>query len=131
MAGPEQPAGIVVVESKRTVDEAIARLRVLLAERGIKVFAEFDHAAEARTAGLDLAPTRVLVFGSPKAGTPLMQAAPLVALELPLKVLVWQGSDGSTRLAYEDPRHLTRRFGVPEPLAAAIAAIEALVNASA
>ena len=121
----------MIGSSKRSVDDALARLRALAAERGLKVFAEFDHAAEARAVDLELAPTRVLVFGSPKAGTPLMQAAPLVALELPLKVLAWQASDGSTSLAFEDPAHLASRFGIAESLAQSISAVAGLVRAAA
>jgi uncharacterized protein (DUF302 family) len=131
MTGHDRADGIVVLRSNRAVGDAVGRLRALAGERGLKVFAEFDHAAAARSAGLGLPSTVVMVFGSPEAGTPLMKAAPLVALELPLKVLVWQASDGSTRLAYEDPRHLAGRFGVPEQLADNIAGIEALARAAA
>ena len=105
-------------ESRLSVDETVARLEGVIAAKGLKLFAVFDHSGEAEEHGLALRNTKVVVFGSPEAGTPVMQADPLAALELPLKVLVWD-DDGRTRLAYAPPAEL--RAGVDAVTDAALA----------
>ena len=94
-------------------------------ERGVKLFAVIDHSGEARANGLALRETKVVIFGSPKAGTPVMEAAPLAALDLPLKVLVWDDG-GQTMLAYTPPGALAARYGLDDELAARLAAVEVL-----
>jgi len=111
------------------VTETVARFERVLAERGVKLFAIFDHDAEAAAVGLELRETRVLVFGSPAAGTPVMQSVPQAALDLPLKVLVWADGD-ETRVDYLAPAELASRYGLSEELAVRLAAIDAIVDAA-
>ncbi len=106
----------------------VQRLRELVAERGMKLFAVVDHSGEARAAGLALRDTQVVIFGSPLAGTPVMDAAPLAALDLPLKVLVWDDR-GQTRIAYTAPAELAGRYGLSDDLAARLAGIDTLTDA--
>ncbi|HZC75896.1 MAG TPA: DUF302 domain-containing protein [Gaiellaceae bacterium] len=113
--------------SPRPVDDTVSRLRQLLDARGIRLFAVIDHSAEAEAVGLELRSTKVVLFGNPRAGTPVMAAAPLAALDLPLKVLVWD-DDGETRLAYTEPAELAARYGLTNELAAPLAAIDAITD---
>ena len=124
------PDDIRVVRSKFSFDETLERLRELLGERSIKLFAEIDHARNAREAGLEMPPTVVLIFGNAKAGTPLMVKAPDIALELPLRVLVREEPDGGAVLAYHDPTRLAAVFDV-EDVAAGILGLPAVVAAVA
>ena len=119
---------LVTKLSAGSVDETVARMSELLADRGIKLFAVIDHSGEAKSSGLELRDTKVVIFGSPKAGTPVMEAVPLVALDLPLKVLVWS-DDGQTKLTYTSPAALADRYGLDDELAARLAAIEGLTSA--
>jgi uncharacterized protein (DUF302 family) len=100
----------------------------LAAAKGLKVFAVIDHSGEAAAHGLELRDTKVVLFGSPVAGTPVMQAAPLAALDLPLKVLVWD-EDGQTRVSYTAPSELAARYGLRDELAARLAGIDGLTDA--
>jgi uncharacterized protein (DUF302 family) len=124
------PDGISVVPSNTTFEATVTRLREAVAERGLTVFAEIDHAENARAAGLEMPPSTVLIFGSARAGTPLMLKAPDIALELPLRVLVRGERSGGTVLVYDDPGRLARTFDV-EDLAAGIIGLTALVAAVA
>jgi uncharacterized protein (DUF302 family) len=124
------PDDISVVPSDATFDETLKRLREAIAERGLTLFAEIDHAANARAAGLEMPPSTVLIFGSATAGTPLMLKEPDIALELPLRVLVRGDGRGGAVLAYGDPRRLARRFDVEE-VAAGIMGLSVLVSAVA
>lgn len=120
--------GVVTRLSPWTVDETVARLSAMLAARGIKLFAMIDQAAEAAAVDLRLRPTRLAIFGSPKAGTPVMDAAPLSALDLPLKVVIWEDSC-ETKLSYVDPAELAERYQLGAELAGRIAAVPAIVDA--
>ena len=122
-AGMSGAIGLIVSTSRFSVDETIERLAAAVSAAGNTVFARFDHARNAADAGLSLRPTKVLVFGNARTGTPLMQAAPEVAIDLPLRFLAWQGEDGTTRLAYNDPLYLAARYGLAhdEPHLRAIA----------
>ena len=120
---------IVVEPAEGTVAETVARLEAVIAGKGLKLFAVVDHSGEAAAAGLELRDTKVVIFGSPPAGTPVMQAAPLAALDLPLKVLVWD-DDGQTKLAYAPPAELAARYGLSGELAARLAGIEVVVAAA-
>jgi uncharacterized protein (DUF302 family) len=111
-----------------TVAETVSRLRDVIAAKGLKLFAVFDHSGEAEAHGLTLRDTKVVVFGSPVSGTPVMQAHPLAALDLPLKVLVWD-DDGQTRLAYVSPAELAARYDLEQELAARLAGIDAVTDA--
>jgi uncharacterized protein (DUF302 family) len=100
----------------------------VVAAIGLKVFARVDHSGEAEKVGLQMRPTKVLIFGSPKAGTPLMIAAPSLAIDLPLKVLVWEDEQGKVWLSYNGPEYLGRRHNVPENLLKNIAGIGTVVQ---
>jgi uncharacterized protein (DUF302 family) len=112
-----------------SVEESVARLSAIVSSKGLKLFAVIDHSGEARAAGLELRDTKLVIFGSPAAGTPVMEAAPLAALDLPLKVLVW--ADGNqTKLSYTAPAALATRYGLRDELAARLAGIEAVADAA-
>jgi uncharacterized protein (DUF302 family) len=123
--------GIVNLPANRSVDETIARLEALLREKGIKLFALIDHSGEAKSAGIEMRPTKLLIFGNPKAGTPLMLAAPSIAIDLPLKLLVWEDADGRVWISYNSPAYLQERHSLPEDLLANIAAVESLARNAA
>ena len=128
---PASSNGITQLTTKispRSVAGTVARLESLAEGKGMKVFAVIDHSGEAKRAGLELRDTKVVIFGSPQAGTPVMAAAPLAALDLPLKVLVWS-DDGQTKLTYTAPTTLAARYGLSEDLAARLAGIDGLTDA--
>jgi uncharacterized protein (DUF302 family) len=113
--------------SPRSVADTVAHLTSLVEAKGMKVFAVIDHSGEAAQAGLKLRDTKVVIFGSPQAGTPVMVTAPLAALDLPLKVLVW--SDGEqTNVSYTAPQALAARYGLSEELGARLAGIDRLTD---
>jgi uncharacterized protein (DUF302 family) len=113
---PESDNGIVSQRSQHTVDETVERLRKILEARGVMLFALVDHSGEAKKAGLQMPPTKLLIFGNPGAGTPVMLAAPSIAIDLPLKILVWEDAQGAAWLSWNSPEYLQRRHGVPEEL---------------
>lgn len=125
---PTLPAGIITKDSPRSVGDTVSRLSDLITERGMKVFAVIDQSAEARRVGLDLRPTILVLFGSPSAGTPVMESEPLAALDLPLKVLVWAEGD-RTHASYVSPRALAERYSLKDDLADNLAGIERLTDA--
>ena len=119
---------IVMKISQRSVSETVDRLTDMVNAKGMRLFATIDQSAEAREVGLDLRPTVLVLFGSPAAGTPVMAAAPLSALDLPLKVLIW--SDGEhTNVSYLAPGALARRYGLSADLSASFAGIDPLTDA--
>lgn len=115
-------------DSPRSVDETVERLERVIADKGLTLFSVIDHSGEAESHGLTLRNTKVVIFGSPVAGTPVMEAQPLAALDLPLKVLVWDDG-GQTRLAYASPDELAARYGLDPELAARLAGIDAVTDA--
>jgi uncharacterized protein (DUF302 family) len=119
-------SGLIHLPSKYSVEQTMQRLETLLQERGIMIFARIDHSGEAEKVGLTMRPTKLLIFGSPKGGTPLMQAAPSIAIDLPLKALFWEDTDGKAWLTYNDPAYLQRRHNVPPELLPNIAGVSAL-----
>jgi uncharacterized protein (DUF302 family) len=120
--------GVITKVSPSSVGESVARLSAVVAARGMKVFAVIDHSGEARDVGLDLRETKVVMLGSPQAGTPVMVAAPLAALDLPLKVLIW--SDGNqTKVSYTAPPALAARYELTDELAMRLAGIDAVTDA--
>ena len=120
--------GIIDVRSRYSVPDTLARLQSILKEKGIMVFALIDHSGEAEKVGLKMRPTQLLIFGSPKGGTPLMVAAPRLAIDLPLKALAWQDEQGQVWLSYNSPEYLQQRHGFPADLLKNIAGIPALLN---
>src|SRR6202163_3639490 len=120
--------GIIDVPSGYSVPETAARLRSILKEKGLTVFALIDHSGEAEKAGLTMRPTQLLIFGSPKGGTPLMVAAPRLAIDLPLKALAWQDEQGKVWLSYHSPEYLHQRHGSPAELLKNIDGISALIQ---
>ena len=108
--------GLVQVASSYSAEETLRRLEAAFAEKGLQVLAVIDHGGEAEKVGLKMRPTKVLIFGSPKGGTPLMVAAPSLAIDLPLKALVAEDAAGKVSVAYNDPEYLRERHGVPEEL---------------
>ena len=121
-------SGIIDVPSRYSVPETLARLQAIVREKGLTVFALIDHSGEAEKAGLTLRPTQVLIFGSPKGGTPLMVAAPRLAIDLPLKALAWQDEQDKVWLSYNSPEYLQQRHGFPVELLKNIAGIGALIR---
>jgi uncharacterized protein (DUF302 family) len=124
---PDQ-AGIVTKVSALPVSEAVERFTSILAAKGVRLFAVIDQAAQAREAGLELRDTTLVIFGNPAAGTPVMAAAPLSALDLPLKVLIWS-DEGQTAVTYYSPAAIAARYGLTAELTARLAAIDALTDA--
>ncbi|MDP1753373.1 MAG: DUF302 domain-containing protein [Reyranella sp.] len=122
--------GIASQPSDYSFTETVDRLEAALRSRNITVFARIDHAAEAAKAGLAMPPTQVLIFGNPRAGTPLMLAAPLIAIDLPLKVLVQQDSAGKVSISYNTARFLQQRYGLNDEQAKVLNAVEGLVAAA-
>ena len=119
--------GLLQAASPYTVDETVNRLESILAERGVRMFALIDHSGEAAKIGMKMRPTKLVIFGSPKGGTPVMVAAPTLAIDLPLKALVWEDEGGKVWVSYNSPEYLQQRHGVPEDLIKNIAVAGALV----
>jgi uncharacterized protein (DUF302 family)/uncharacterized membrane protein YidH (DUF202 family) len=123
---PVASNGIVRKASKHSVDETVAGLKGILQSKGVTLFATIDHSGEAEKAGLKMPNTKLLIFGSPKAGTPLMLAAPSVAIDLPLKILVSEDEHGRVWVSYNSPGYLGQRHGLPPELLQNIAVVETL-----
>ncbi len=123
--------GIVEIKSQHTVDDTVSRLRQILEAKGVKLFAVVDHSGEAASVGMGMPPTKLLIFGNPKAGTPLMLAAPSTAIDLPLKLLVSEDAGGAVTISYNSPAYLQQRHGFSENLIQNIAVVEALAKAAA
>ena len=121
-------AGITTKISPRSFADTVSRLTNLISAKGMKLFATIDQRAEARGAGLDLRDTTLVIFGSPVAGTPVMAAAPLAALDLPLKVLIW-ADDDQVKVSYPAPGELARRYRLSAELTARLAGIDPLTDA--
>jgi uncharacterized protein (DUF302 family) len=120
--------GIVDQPSNHSVDETIERLKGILHSKGITLFAVIDHSGEAAEAGMTMHPTKLLIFGNPKAGTPLMLAAPSSAIDLPLKILVWEDAQSKVWISYNNPDYILKRHGLPQALMSNIAVVEGLAK---
>ena len=123
--------GIVDVPTSHSVDQAVERIEALLKAKGVALFALVDHSGEAEKAGMKMLPTKLLIFGSPKAGTPVMLAAPSIAIDLPLKILVWEDAQGKVWLSYNSLEHLKERHAIPTDLLQNLAAVEVLAAKAA
>lgn len=120
--------GLVHTASPHSVAETLQRLRMIVESKGLTVFATIDHSGEAAKVGMEMKPTQVLIFGSPKAGTPVMLAAPTVAIDLPLKALVWEDAQGKVWITYNSAEYLQRRHGIPEDLVKNLAGAATLIQ---
>jgi len=123
--------GIISKLSNRSVDATVEKLKGILQAKGVALFALVDHSGEAEKVGLKMRPTKLLIFGSPKAGTPLMIASPSIAIDLPLKILIAEDDAGKVWVSYNAPAYLKERHNLPESLLQNIAVIEALATAAA
>jgi len=123
--------GIVTIASHQSVDQTVETLKAILEAKAVKLFALVDHSGEAQKVGMEMRPTKLLIFGSPKAGTPVMIAAPSIAIDLPLKILVWEDGLGKVWLSYNSPEYLQARHGLASELLQNIAAAGALAEKAA
>jgi len=124
-------SGIVTEPSSHSVEMTVQKLDEWLQAKGVKLFALVDHSREAEKVGMHMRPTMLLIFGNPKAGTPLMLASPSIAIDLPLKILVWEDNQGKVWVSYNSPAYLQARHAVPPELLANIAVVKALAAAAA
>jgi uncharacterized protein (DUF302 family) len=122
----KEGGGIVTIPSNHSVDETVDKLKNILKSKEITLFALIDHSGEAAKVGMKMPPTKLLIFGNPKGGTPLMLANPSIALDLPLKILVAEDAQGKVWLSYNSPEYLRERYGLPPDLLPNIAVIETL-----
>jgi uncharacterized protein (DUF302 family) len=125
-----QGNGLVQIASLRSVDETVQRLKAVIAQAGLQLFALVDHSGEAEKVGLKMRSTKLLIFGSPKGGTPVMLAAPSVAIDLPLKALVAEDEKGKVWVTYNSSEYLQERHGIPAELVKNIAGVATLVAKS-
>ena len=123
--------GIVDRPSNHSVEETVEKLTKILQAKAVTLFALIDHSGEAEKVGMKMPPTKLLIFGSPKAGTPLMLAAPRIAIDLPLKILVWEDGQGKVWVSYNSPEYLQERHGLSQDLLQNIAVIETLAAKAA
>jgi uncharacterized protein (DUF302 family) len=121
------PNGLIQVASRYSADETLSRLKSAFTEKGMQIFAVIDHSGEAEKVGLKMPATKVVIFGSPKGGTPLMVAAPSLAIDLPLKALVAEDQSGKVTVTYNDPGYLQQRHGVPAELMKNLAGAGAVI----
>ncbi len=126
----QKEEGIVKIASHHSVDETVDKLIAILKSRGVMLFALIDHSGEAEKAGLKMPPTKLLIFGNPKGGTPLMLAAPSAAIDLPLKILVAEDLRGQVWISYNSPEYLKERHGLPQDLLQNIAVVQTLAAAA-
>ena len=126
----QKEEGIVKIPSHRSVDETVDKLKAILQSKGVTLFALIDHSGEAEKVGMKMPPTKLLIFGNPKGGTPLMLAAPSVAIDLPLKILVAEDSQGKVWISYNSAEYLKERHGLPEDLLPNIAVVQTLATAA-
>jgi uncharacterized protein (DUF302 family) len=122
-----RPNGLIQVASRYSADETLSRLKSAFTEKGMQIFAVIDHSGEAEKVGLKMPATKVVIFGSPKGGTPLMVAAPSLAIDLPLKALVAEDQSGKVTVTYNDPGYLQQRHGVPAELMKNLAGAGAVI----
>jgi uncharacterized protein (DUF302 family) len=123
-----QNNGLTRVASPLSVEQTVERLQSILADRGLRLFALIDHSGEAEKVGMKMRPTKLLIFGSPKGGTPVMLSAPTIAIDLPLKALISEDESGKVWITYNTPEYLQQRHAVPENLVKNISGVAALVE---
>jgi uncharacterized protein (DUF302 family) len=128
---PDHTNGLTSILTARSVDETVARLQMILQAKGVTLFAVVDHSGEAAKAGMSMPNTKLLIFGNPKAGTPVMLAAPSIAIDLPLKILIAENSAGQTSISYNSTQFLAERHSVSPDLIKSLSVVEALAAAAA
>ncbi len=128
---PMADSGIINKASNHSVDETVEKLKGVLQAKGVTLFALVDHSGEAEKVGMKMRPTKLLIFGNPKGGTPVMLAAPSAAIDLPLKILVWEDAQGKVWASYNSPTYLQQRHGIPQDLLPNIAVVDALAAKAA
>ena len=128
---PDNGKGLIDIPSNHSVNETVTKLEGILQAKGITLFALVDHSGEAAKAGMKMRPTKLLIFGNPRAGTPVMLAAPSSAIDLPLKILVWEDDQGKVWITYNSPTYLQTRHNLPADLLQHIAVIEPLAKTAA
>ncbi|MBV8103420.1 MAG: DUF302 domain-containing protein [Hyphomicrobiales bacterium] len=126
----QKEEGIVKIPSHHSVDETVVKLKTVLQSKGVRLFALIDHSGEAEKVGLKMPPTKLLIFGNPKGGTPLMLASPSVAIDLPLKILVAEDSQGKAWISYNSPEYLKERHDLPQNLLPNIDVVRTLAAAA-
>jgi len=126
----QKEEGIVKIPSHHSVDETVDKLKAILQSKGVTLFALIDHSGEAEKVGLKMPPTKLLIFGNPRGGTPLMLAAPSVAIDLPLKILVAEDSQGKVWISYNSAEYLKERHDLPQNLVPNIAVVQGLAAAA-
>ena len=126
----QKEEGIVKIPSYHSVDETVDKLKTILKSKGVALFALVDHSGEAEKVGLTMPPTKLLIFGNPMGGTPLMLAAPSAAIDLPLKILVAEDSQGRVWISYNSAEYLKERHGLPQDLLQNIAVVQTLATAA-
>jgi uncharacterized protein (DUF302 family) len=127
----EKNSGLINIPSNHSVDETVDKLKAILQSKGITIFALIDHSGEAIEAGIKMRPTKLLIFGNPKAGTPVMLVAPSSAIDLPLKILIWEDAQGKAWVTYNSPAYLQERHNIPVELLLNVSVIEALAKSAA
>ena len=128
---PSRDRGIIDTASSHSVDETVEKLKGILQAKGIALFALADHSGAAIKAGMKMRPTKLLIFGNPKAGTPVMLAAPSSAIDLPLKILIWEDAQGKVWVTYNSLAYLQERHNLPPEILPNINVIEALAQKAA
>jgi len=128
---PATNKGIIDKASNHSVEQTVDRLKTILQSKGVTLFAVIDHSGEAEKVGMKMPPTKLLIFGNPKAGTPLMLAAPSSAIDLPLKILIWEDTLGRVWVSYNSSVYLQERHGLPAELLPNIAVVETLATKAA
>jgi uncharacterized protein (DUF302 family) len=131
LMSPNNSKGLIDIPSNHSVDETVERLKGILQAKGITLFALVDHSGEAAKAGMKMRPSKLFIFGNPKGGTPVMLAAPNSAIDLPLKILVWEDVQGKVWITYNSPSYLQERHNIPPDLLPNIAVIETLAAKAA
>ena len=126
----EKSSGLIDIPSNHAVDETVAKLKSILQSKGITLFALIDHSGEAAKVGMQMRPAKLLVFGNPKGGTPVMLVAPSSAIDLPLKILIWEDAQGKVWVTYNSPAYLQERHNIPAELLPNVSVIEAIAKST-
>src|SRR2546430_11854073 len=128
---PSRGDGLIDIPSNHSVDETVEKLKGILQAKGVTLFALVDHSGEAAKVDMKMRPTKLLIFGNPKGGTPVMLAAPSIAIDLPLKILIWEDAQGKVWVTYNGPMYLQERHNIPTELLPNLSVIEALAKSAA